>query len=157
MVDVLPLSMVDDLLAIAPCGIKSIALNAFINVHIEMKKLRFHTPNSDGKTKCHKIHVGERDEFCPNLEVHKTVMPEKDQEIYLGDVTSRDASNKSNISGRVAKGNGKIAEVLAILSKVSLGRHYFKMALVLRETIFLMSIMVNSEVWYMVSKQDLEE
>ena len=38
MVRVLPLACVDDLLGFAPCGNKSIALNTFINTHIEMKK-----------------------------------------------------------------------------------------------------------------------
>ena len=57
-VDIVTLAMVDDLLGIAPCGIESLALNTFINVQIELKKLKFHTPGSDGKTKCHTIHIG---------------------------------------------------------------------------------------------------
>ena len=40
MVNVLPLAMVDDLLGIAPCGLDSLALNTFINVNIEMKKIK---------------------------------------------------------------------------------------------------------------------
>ena len=35
---VLPLAMVDDILGIQDCGVKSITLNTFINTHIEMKK-----------------------------------------------------------------------------------------------------------------------
>ena len=48
-VDIVALAMVDDLLGIAPCGLESLALNTFINVQIEMKKLRFHTPGPDVK------------------------------------------------------------------------------------------------------------
>ena len=58
MVRVLPLACVDDLLGFAPCGNKSISLNTFINTHIEMKKLKFHTPSITGKSKCHKLHIG---------------------------------------------------------------------------------------------------
>ena len=58
MVRVLPLAMVDDILGIGVCGNKSVALNNYINTHIEMKKLRFHTPDTTGKSKCHKIHIG---------------------------------------------------------------------------------------------------
>ena len=36
-VDIVSLAMVDNLLGIAPCGLDSLALNTFINVHIEMK------------------------------------------------------------------------------------------------------------------------
>ena len=39
MVNTLPFFMVDDLLAVAECGLKSVSLNVFINTHIEMKKL----------------------------------------------------------------------------------------------------------------------
>ena len=44
LVNIIPLAMVNDLLGIAPCGIKSIELNTLINTQIEMKRLRFHTP-----------------------------------------------------------------------------------------------------------------
>ena len=46
--------MVDDLLALAPCGQESLALNTYMNAEIELKKLKCHTPNSEGKIKCHK-------------------------------------------------------------------------------------------------------
>ena len=52
-VRVLPLAMVDDLNAISKCDIDSIELNTFINTQIELKKLRFHVPDKDGKSKCH--------------------------------------------------------------------------------------------------------
>ena len=58
LVNIVPLAMVDDLLGIAPCGIKSLEMNTFINTQIEMKRLKFHTPDAQGKTKCHKMHVG---------------------------------------------------------------------------------------------------
>ena len=53
MVSVLPLRMVDDILGIAPCGNKSVALNTFINTHMEIKKLIFHKPDTTGNSKCH--------------------------------------------------------------------------------------------------------
>lgn len=156
-VDIVALAMVDDLLGIAPCGLESLALNTFINVQIEMKKLKFHTPGPDGKTKCHKIHVGRKNVFCPTLLVHGTTMPEVTSDTYLGDVISGDGSNKLNIQSRVSKGLGKIAQIMSMVEKISLGRHYFKIAFLLRESIFLSSVLTNSEVWYRVTKADLEE
>ena len=155
--DVVTLAMVDDLLGIAPCGLESIALNTFINVQIEMKKLKFHTPGPDGKTKCHKIHVGKKSEFCPTLLVHNTIMPAVSSDVYLGDVISGDGSNKLNIENRVAKGLGKIAEIMSVIGKISLGKHYFKIATLLRESTFLSSILNNSEVWYKLTKGEVEE
>ena len=56
-VEVLPLAMVDDLVGIANCGHSSLALNTFINSQIELKKLTFHTPDANGKSKCNVMHV----------------------------------------------------------------------------------------------------
>ena len=43
MVDVIPLAMVDDLLAVSRCGMDSSRVNVTINSINELKKLRFHT------------------------------------------------------------------------------------------------------------------
>ena len=156
-VNIIALAMVDDLLGIAPCGLESLAMNTFINVQIEMKKLRFHTPGPDGKTKCHKIHVGKKHEFCPTLLVHGTTMPAVSSDTYLGDIICGDGSNKLNIENRVLKGLGKVAQIMSMVEKISLGKHFFKIAFLLRESIFLSSVLTNSEVWYRLTTTDLEE
>ena len=84
-------------------------------------------------------------------------MPEVTSDKYLGDVISGDGSNKLNIQSRVSKGLGKIAQIMSMVEKISLGRHYFKIAFLLRESICLSSVLTNSEVWYRVTKADLEE
>ena len=76
---------------------------------------------------------------------------------YLGDVVSGDGSNKLNIANRVSKGQGKIAEIISMIDSISLGKHYFKIALLLRESIFLSSIVTNSEVWYRLTKSEIED
>ena len=156
-VDIKALAMVDDLLGIAPCGLESLARNTFINVQIEMKKLRFHTAGPDGKTKCHKIHVGKKHEFCPTLLVHGTTIPAVSSDTYLGDIICGDGTNKINIENRVLKGQGKIALIMSMIEKISLGKHFFKIAFLMRESIFLSSILTNSEVWYRLTKTDIEE
>ena len=65
MVKVMPLSMVDDLLAVANCGKESLEVNIYINAKIELKKLRFHTPDKNGKSKYHIIHIGKRTIYAP--------------------------------------------------------------------------------------------
>ena len=102
--------MVDDLLGISTCGIESLELNTFINTQIEMKKLRFHTPGPDGQTRCHKIHVGKKNKFCPELQVHGTKMPEVNSDIISGDGT-----NKLYVENRVSRGLGKIAQIIGMI------------------------------------------
>ena len=62
-----------------------------------------------------------------------------------------------NISARAAKGQGKVTEIINILEKVTLGSHFFQVAKLLRESIFLNGILTNSEVWYGVSQQQVEQ
>jgi hypothetical protein len=126
-VDIIALAMVDDLLGIAPCGLESLAMNTFINVQIEMKKLRFQTPGPDGKTKCHKIHVGKKHEFCPTLLVHGTTMPAVSSDTYLGDIICGDGTNKINIENRVLKGHGKIAIIMSMIGKLALKNNISKL------------------------------
>ena len=61
--------MVDDLLAINTCGEKAIDMNTMINTSIEIKKLRFHTPDEKGKSKCDVIHFGKQKTECADAKV----------------------------------------------------------------------------------------
>ena len=60
-VKVPPLSFVDDVASINKCGVDSLVTNSVINTKIQCKKLRL------GPGKCHKLHVGKKDPYCPTL------------------------------------------------------------------------------------------
>ena len=128
LVRVLPLSMVDDLLTISRCGNESLEMNTFVNAQIETKKLKFHTPDTNGKTKCHSLHIGKESKNCPDLEVHGTPMERVSEDTYLGDIISEDGKNSKNIRSRIAKGVGIISEIMTLLESVNLGEHYFSTA-----------------------------
>ena len=157
MVNVPILSMVDDKLAISQCGQESLSLNTHINTHIELKKLKFHTPDFRGKTKCHKMHVGPPNMCCPNLKVHDTAMESVSEDVYLGDVVRVDGKNSSNIQNRVSKGIGLIAQIMNILETISFGKRFFQISFSLREAIFLNGILTNVEVWYSPKKSVIQE
>ena len=147
-VDVPLLGCVDDIIGAAECGMKSIDLNIFITTQIELKKLRFHVPDSKGKTKCHKIHVGKSNDACPELLVHGTIMKPVSSEKYLGDIISGDGKNTLNIENRVSKGLGIVTQIENLLDTVSLGHHYFEIALLLRESMLINGILTNAQIWY---------
>ena len=148
LVRLIPLAMVDDLLAMAKCGMQSTKLNIEINTRIEMKKLNFHTPDHRGKSKCHTMHIGKRSENCPNLKVHGSDMEKVTSDTYLGDIISSDGKNKLNIENRVAKGLGIVSEIMDILKTVSFGEHFFEIAATLRESKLINGILTNCDVWY---------
>ena len=86
----------------------TIIINIFINTQVELKKLRFHTVDEKGKSKCSVMHVGKPSTICPQLEVHGTPMNSIASTKYLGDIVAADAKNDLNVQNRVAKGMGNI-------------------------------------------------
>ena len=121
-VKIMPLAMIDDILAIAKCGIESVAVNMFVNCKIEMKKLPFSIP------KCKHLHVGQCNPFCPTLLVHGEEVEKTTSEKYIGDfITGTIAEcNNDNVSFRHTKGLGIVAQIMSILDSVSLGSYLFE-------------------------------
>ena len=109
------------------------------------------------KSKCHKIHVGKPRETCPELRVHGTPMECVKSDTYLGDVISFDGSNTLNIKHRVSKGNGIIAKIKDMLVSLSLGKHYFRIALLLRESMLINGIITSAESWYGLRKSEIDQ
>ena len=154
---ILPLSFVDDILGISKCGFSSISLNTFINTQIELKKLRFHVDNGNGKSKCHKLHIGKSHNLCPTLKVHGTIMPEVKEDTYLGDILSTDGRNTKNIKSRISKGIGIISQLTNILEIVRFGNHYFEVALMLRDSMLVNGTITNAEIWYNMTESETKE
>ena len=151
----MPLALVDDICGIQKCGIRSLKLNASINSHIKLKKLKFHVPDQEGKTKCHKLHIGKKSEFCPELKVHGKRVEEVIDDTYLGDVISADGTNKKNLQKRILRGSGIISQIMNLLDTVCHGHNYIDTALLLRESMFLNSVLNNTEVWYNLKKSEV--
>ena len=118
-VNIPPLAYVDDLNGIAKCGKDSIDLNLVINARIELKKLRFHVPETNGKNKCMKMHMGKARNSCPSLKVHGSVMPDVTEVTYLGDIICNDGKNAKNVKNRVGKGTGIVSHIMNIINTVS--------------------------------------
>ena len=132
-VDVPSLAMIDDVMGMSACGDASIELNTIINA------------------KCYKIHICKKIEKCTQvLKVHENKMKNATQATYLGDVISDQGTIDETISQRSQKALGIITQISSILSSICLGNFHFEIALVLRDALFVNSIMVNSEVWHNV-------
>ena len=144
-VDIPSLAMIDDIMAISACGDDTIELNAIINAKIEAKKLRL------SEDKCYKIHICKKTNECSqNLKVHDGTMKTVKQATYLGDVICENGMIDETISQRCQKSFGIITQISSLLSSISLGNFHFDIAMVLRESQFINSVMVNSEIWHNV-------
>ena len=138
-----------------------------------MKKLQF------GTSKCVKLHVGKHDDtLCRDLfvdgwkidvmtdattgKVFQTesfrgpeLMGGKDEQMYLGDIISSDGSHNKNVQARKNKGLGTINNIMQILQSMFFGKYYFEVALVLRSSLLLSSLLLNSEAWINLSEQNI--
>ena len=120
-----PLTMVDDTLGISVCGVKSVKMNNFLNTRTNLMNLQF------GCDKCEKLHIGKKqnNDICPELTVDswkeeliekvdvskhveekyngKSVMKEVEDKKYLGDLISKNGTNKRNLKEKNQQGHGK--------------------------------------------------
>ena len=63
--------------------------------------------------------------------------------------------NLLNIKGRVTKGRGIIKKILNILSCIPFGKLFYKIAILLRNSLLVSSVLCNSEAWFNLTKADL--
>ena len=122
-----PLLMIDDAIAITECGPESVKVNALIQSKVDMKNLRL------GHGKCFKMHVGKNTCCCPILKVQDKNMLTSSREKYLGDIITSDCKINSNIEERYNKGMGIANQIISLLKEISFGQHYFHMAMVFRQ------------------------
>ena len=173
-VDIPPLGMVDDVLAVSRCGSDSVAMNAFLNQKTNIKRLQYSTD------KCHQLHVGKNKDLCPDLYIDEWKLKKKDEmktginnledvldephkienisdDKYLGDILSIDGRNTKNIAAKVSKAIGIIKKVRDILDIMCLGPFYFEVAVVLRNSLLLNGIMTNLEASYGLSEAEVTQ
>ena len=169
-----PLGMVDDLFTISNCGYKTVMLNQYINSKTSMKRLQF------GTSKCVKLHIGKtcNDSLCHDLNVGgwkvevkadaatgkcskserfvgQERMEIKEEQMYLGDIISSDGKHDKNIQSRKNRGLGKINEIMQILKSLFFGKYYFEVALVLRSSLLLSSLLLNAKAWVNLSEKNI--
>ena len=66
-VNIPPLAMIDDILAVSDCSVESVKLNAIIQSKVAHKNLEL------GPDKCFKLHVGQQSDCCPTLKINEEI------------------------------------------------------------------------------------
>ena len=79
----------------------------------------------------------------------------KDEQMYLGDIISADGKQNKNVQARKNKGLGTINNIMQILKSMFFGKYFFEVALVLRSSLLLSSLLLNSEAWVNLSEQNI--
>ena len=146
-----PLGMIDDVAGIAQCKDDSNMLNAIINAKIETKKLEFNL------TKCVNMHIGPGKDKCDKLKVHKTEIKTASTQKYLGDLVCSSGKNSENVNDRCKTGFKAISQIKSLIKEVGLGKFTIEIGLILRDSIFVSKMLLNSEVWHAVTKKQIED
>ena len=73
---------------------------------------------------------------------------DSDAEKYLGDIISKDGRNMKNVKARVNKGIGIVNKIMTYLQGIPFGQYYFEVAVLLRNSLLVSSMLCNSEAWY---------
>ena len=84
------------------------------------------------------------------------VIDETDSEKYLGDIISNDGKNMKNIKARVNKGTGIVNKILTLLEGIPFGKYFFEIAIMLRNSLLVSSLLCNSEAWYNVTNAEYD-
>ena len=79
-----------------------------------------------------------------------------EDQIYLGEVLSRDRKNSKNIDCKIARGKGIVHEILMILNKVYFGSNLFKALMLMTEYLLISVITNQSEVWVSTTEKEMK-
>ena len=69
-VNILPLTYIDDIAGASICGTETVDLNLFLTAQIELKRLKFNVGTSEKKGKCFRLHIGKSNEKCQAIKAH---------------------------------------------------------------------------------------
>ena len=103
------------------------------------------------------MNVGKRNDLCPTLKVHGSIIQEVTEDTYLGDILSCDGKNTKNISERISKGLGIISQIFNLLDRISFGPYLIETAVLLRNSMLVNGTLTNAEIWYNFSKSEIHE
>ena len=84
-------------------------------------------------------------------------MNDSKQEKYLRDLINSTGSISSTIEERKNKGYAIVAEIIAILDEIPLGRYKMEIGLKLRQAMLLNGILFNSEAWHSIDDKEIRK
>ena len=73
---------------------------------------------------------------------------------YLGDIIQENGKNSELIKDRISRGTAVMLRIEAILTEIQFGRHTIEVSLLLYHSLFLSSILFNSQAWRNLTEND---
>ena len=95
------------------------------------------------------------DSYQSEVYTGQEVMENKGEQLYLGDVITSNGKCDMNIQRRKNKSIGIINQIIKIMKSTHFGKYYFEVAMVLRSSLLLNSILMNSEAWIDLTNKNI--
>ena len=107
----MPLSLIDDIIAVSTCSPKYVLTNATIHTGKNTRQT-----SGAWSQKCFQMHIGKSCESWPLLNIHGKEMSKVESVKYLGQIITSNGRLESDISERYNKGMGigKVYEVFHV-------------------------------------------
>ena len=118
------------------------------------------------KTKCQNLKIGEwKVKNVNNTETNElsredtyngeTDITETEEEKYLGDIISKSGKNVRNIIARKNKSIGICRKIMKSLQDIWFGKYHYEVAILLRNSLLINSLLTNSEAWHNLTETDI--
>ena len=175
-VNIPPLGYLDDEIGIAELGPKTTELNGFFNAKAAEKKLQL------AEDKCVMMKIGKEKDKYPSsecyvegwkvvenkdtttgeyniqdIQIGKQILKEVQQWKYLGNILSSDGSPSATIVARISKAKGACNTIMTLITHGGYGPFYFEVALQLRQSLFLSSLLSGCDSWVNLNKSHMED
>lgn len=146
------LAFVDDMLDMSEDNFdaEKSHLNALAFSH--RKKIKYNGP----KCKCLMVN-GKKDERQAIMYIGNERLKYVPSFKYLGDIFQDNGKNTELVKDRISRGTAAILRIEAILSETQLGKHTIKVSLLLYRSLFLSSILFNSQAWRNLTEKDFSD
>jgi hypothetical protein len=151
-VTIATLVFVDDVVDIS--GSEKDARKAHVNaLEFALKKKLNFAPD-----KCFIMVVnGKRSHKVPDLFINGEMMEEAKIMKYLGDIFNHNGTNINLMDDRVARGTAAMVSIQGFIREICLGVHTISVHLLLYKSIFLASILFNSQAWSNLTESDIHK
>ena len=104
------------------------------------------------------MHIGGNESLCPDPTVNKENKVKKVKEdTYLGGIITDKCNNEKKIERAKSKGMAMISTIMSILNDIRFGRYFYEIAILLRESLFINTMLWNVESWYNFTENEIEE
>ena len=108
--------------------------------------------------KCHivVINAKKRTEI-PKLKVNGELITTESSAKYLGDIINSKGTMSDLVDDRVKKGNASVVNIFSIVQDVTFGAYTMESTLLLHNSLFLSSVLFNSQSWSRLTKKEMEK